>query len=1143
MSSFDLTGKKIRNTYQRLIQISGSQLVDGTGSLVDNINVTSSFAITSSYAEYAVSASHEIIKEVSSSFADTASYVNPLDQDVTITGNVGIGTTSPLQPLHVNGNIQQQGTTNSIYMIDGGEIRGTSNLTVRSLGTFVAFQSAGSLFFQANNTERMRIDSATGNIGIGTTSPSSTLQIKGSGTTSATTAFLVQNSAGSDMLVVKDDRSIETYDATGNVITKNNAGNRRFEVNPNRTNLVDLQVGGSDLSNLIRTDSGLNSVGIGRKGLANTRLHVRGSGTTSSTTALLVENLNSSASLVVRDDGNVGIGTTNPTGSLQLLTPSTTTLRVDSTNSFGNGIKLETTGLNQNITSDGGNFSIIGKYTTVWEMDTSLIIPQQYFYGGGVNFRKRGTTDNLIEINLENSASPRMLLKGSGTTDSTTALKVENSNGDDNFIVRDDGNVGIGTGNPQSSLHIYDDSQSGVFLCESSGSVASRDVFKVNSLNLNTDNTKIFTIQKAGVSEFEFRGNGIAVLGLDYANRITTSNPRLSIGDITGQRDVVLGVKTGKSYNSNSPRKITAFYTKLNEEVASFDDHGRLVLQKRGLSAPSDGNPHRLTVSGSTRITEGLIVTGSISSSGDLSIEGFPSVSASLASAGGGGSAFPFTGSAQIQGLGTTSATTALRVENANSDEIVKITDDGALDMPTLSSGSAIGLVKRDGDAFFYRFSYGDNGTTTPLGRNIFIGKNTGNFTVGVTATANYMGSDNIGIGDNSLTDLTHGNRNIAIGQGVGASITTAGSNVMMGWGTGNNLTTGGENFLLGNFTGGSLTTHKGNVMIGTTVGQNIRGFYNVAIGDRALQGSGANQSAGNNIAIGRAALQNIKASSDFNVAIGTQALVNIGGNADGNIAIGYQTGLNNSGSAFDYNILIGYNVQAPLQNTGNQLNIGNLLYGTGVTSDQSVSTAGKIGIGQTTPDAKLHITGEGTTDSTTSLLVENSNGDDILKVTDNGAVSVSPDYNGGGFSVNSTQGIRSDSPSNASVKIVRNNNVGYFAMLSYFDGNSVMWQTGTPKSSDNVDFAGTEYIIAQSSRSSPAITINTSNNVGIGATSPDASAILDIASTSKGVLFPRMTETQRTAISSPATGLIVYQTDATEGLYIYKSTGWVQII
>ena len=67
--------------------------------------------------------------------------------------------------------------------------------------------------------------------------------------------------------------------------------------------------------------------------------------------------------------------------------------------------------------------------------------------------------------------------------------------------------------------------------------------------------------------------------------------------------------------------------------------------------------------------------------------------------------------------------------------------------------------------------------------------------------------------------------------------------------------------------------------------------------------------------------------------------------------------------------------------------------------------------------------------------------------------------------------------------------------------------------------------------------------NVGIGTTLPDASAILDVASTSKGVLFPRMTETQKDAISSPATGLIIYQTDGDEGLYIYKSTGWIQII
>jgi hypothetical protein len=49
---------------------------------------------------------------------------------------------------------------------------------------------------------------------------------------------------------------------------------------------------------------------------------------------------------------------------------------------------------------------------------------------------------------------------------------------------------------------------------------------------------------------------------------------------------------------------------------------------------------------------------------------------------------------------------------------------------------------------------------------------------------------------------------------------------------------------------------------------------------------------------------------------------------------------------------------------------------------------------------------------------------------------------------------------------------------------------------------------------------------VGIGTTSPDASSALDVTSTTKGLLAPRMTTTQRDAITSPATGLQIYNTD-----------------
>ena len=67
--------------------------------------------------------------------------------------------------------------------------------------------------------------------------------------------------------------------------------------------------------------------------------------------------------------------------------------------------------------------------------------------------------------------------------------------------------------------------------------------------------------------------------------------------------------------------------------------------------------------------------------------------------------------------------------------------------------------------------------------------------------------------------------------------------------------------------------------------------------------------------------------------------------------------------------------------------------------------------------------------------------------------------------------------------------------------------------------------------------------HIGGGATAPEASAVLEVNSTTKGFLFPRMTSAQRLAIGTPATGLMVYQTDSREGVYIYKSFGWVQVI
>lgn len=65
--------------------------------------------------------------------------------------------------------------------------------------------------------------------------------------------------------------------------------------------------------------------------------------------------------------------------------------------------------------------------------------------------------------------------------------------------------------------------------------------------------------------------------------------------------------------------------------------------------------------------------------------------------------------------------------------------------------------------------------------------------------------------------------------------------------------------------------------------------------------------------------------------------------------------------------------------------------------------------------------------------------------------------------------------------------------------------------------------------------------DVGVGAT-PDASSALDVSSTTKGLLLPRMTEAERDAIAAPATSLLIFQTDGTPGFYWYDGANWVTL-
>jgi len=211
----------------------------------------------------------------------------------------------------------------------------------------------------------------------------------------------------------------------------------------------------------------------------------------------------------------------------------------------------------------------------------------------------------------------------------------------------------------------------------------------------------------------------------------------------------------------------------------------------------------------------------------------------------------------------------------------------------------------------------------------------------------------------------------------------------------------------------------------------------------------------------------------------------------------------------------------------------GGILYGTGsMLAYSAVGTAGQFlqSTGSGAPTWATAVTGTSISNGTSNVTIASSNG--AITAVTAGTTAMTVDTSGNvevftgaawvstGIGPSGKQLTLGYDTTN-SIGYIRSANNGTAYTPLYVDGSFIRFNTGSASLVE-------------------AMRIDASGNVGVGATA-NASAILDAQSTTKGVRFPNMTTTQKNAVSSPAAGLVVFDTTLAK-LCVYSGSAWQTI-
>ncbi len=456
----------------------------------------------------------------------------------------------------------------------------------------------------------------------------------------------------------------------------------------------------------------------------------------------------------------------------------------------------------------------------------------------------------------------------------------------------------------------------------------------------------------------------------------------------------------------------------------------------------------------------------------------------------------------------------------------------------------------------------GNNDNNTSLGIFGLYRNTTGinNTTLGAYASElNTSGSYNTVIGTHALSYNTIGSFNTAIGV-TSLGYNTGQQNTAVGQGSLERNTSGNYNTGIGRIALFMNTTGINNTALGlTALSVNETGSNNTAIGAEA---NVASERLNNTTAIGYQAT----VSTDNTIQLGNTSVTNV--NTSGTLTAGAVTyprthGTSgqvlsttgsgtltwttvSGGSGVPYTGAIGavnlgaydLKVQGLTIGLGNGSESSNTVFGrTALFNNANTApSGGTAGVDNTAMGKEalyFNTTGSKNTSVGSNALYKNDIGEENTAL---GRLSL---YNNTQGSFNTAIGMNA---------LVNNTTGTYNTALGVWAGVDVNYGSLTNATAIGYSAKVTESNSIQLGNTS-VTKVNTSGTLtaaglGLGVNSPNASALLEVSSTSKGLLPPRMTYAQRNAITNPAQGLILYCTNcgANGEVEVYNGISWVNI-